>query len=85
MFPSTFHDSLALYELPFGLPVGSEVYTDSAYTNYVVEDELYENYRIKLSPQRKSNSRRWQRDLMEWYKSYMRKRIETVPDLIGDC
>lgn len=76
--PGASKDSLALYGLPFELPEGREIYTDSAYTNYVIEDELYENCGIKLSPQRKSNSKRGQWDLTQWYRNYMRKRIETV-------
>lgn len=76
--PGASNDSLALYGLPFELPGGSDIYTDSAYTNYVIEDELYENCTIKLSPQRKGNSKRRQWDLTQWYRNYMRKRIETV-------
>lgn len=76
--PGACNDSVALYELPFDLPEGSEVYTDSAYTNYAIEDELCENYKIKLRPQRKVNSKRREWWVVESYKSYMRKRVETV-------
>jgi hypothetical protein len=69
--PGSSNDSMALYELPFELPEGSEIYTDSAYTNYVIEDELYENSGIKLSPQRKSNSKRRKWDLTQWYSNYL--------------
>lgn len=76
--PGACNDSVALYELPFDLPEGSEVYTDSAYTNYSIEDELCESYKIKLCPQRKVNSKRQEWWVVESYKRYMRKRVETV-------
>ncbi len=57
--PRACHDSEALYGLLFDLPGDSEVYTNSAYTNYVIEDELYASYNnIKLCPLRKKNSKR---------------------------
>jgi hypothetical protein len=77
-FPGAPHDSNALFELPFHLPKGSEIYSDSAYTNYSIEDYLQQIDAITLSPQRKKNSLRWDEPPIRWYKDYTRKRIETV-------
>lgn len=77
-FPGSAHDSNALHELPFYLPEGSEIYSDSAYTNYTIEDDLREVDKIKLSPMRKENSKRWDEPPIRWYKQYIRKKIETV-------
>jgi len=76
--PGAPHDSIALHELPFHLPRKSEIYADSAYTDYSVEDHLKETDTIILSPQRKKNSLRWDEIPIRWYKDYTRKRIETV-------
>jgi hypothetical protein len=76
--PGAPHDSNALYELPFYLPERSEIYTDSAYTNYDIEDDLQQADGIILSPIRKKNSSRWDEPPVRWYKKYIRKRIETV-------
>lgn len=76
--PGAPHDSNALYELPFYLPERSEIYTDSAYTNYDVEDDFQQIDGIILSPMRKKNSNRWDEPPVRWYKKYIRKRIETV-------
>lgn len=77
-FPGAPHDSNALYELPFDLPEGSEIYADSAYTNYQIEDDLKDSDGIILSPARKKNSKRWDEPHVRLYKQYARKRIETV-------
>jgi hypothetical protein len=42
--------------LPLNLPPGSEVYSDSAYTDYTAEDDLDESSQIKLKVMRKKNS-----------------------------
>jgi hypothetical protein len=77
-FPGAPHDSIALCELPFHLPKRSEIYADSAYTDYSIEDYLQEIDNITLSPHRKKNSLRWDEIPIRWYKGYTRKRIETV-------
>jgi hypothetical protein len=77
--PGAAHDSNALFSLPLDLPAGSEVYYDSAYTNYTVEDDLLQTDQIKLSPLRKRNSNRFDHDPgIRLYKSYVRKYIETT-------
>lgn len=76
--PGAPHDSNALHELPFHLPDGSEIYADSAYTDYSLEDYLKEVDNTTLSPHRKKNSLRWDELPIRWYKGYTRKRIETV-------
>lgn len=78
LFPGAPHDSNALYEFPFDLPKGSEIYPDSAYTNYQIEDALKEYDNIILSPMRKKNSKRWDEPHIRQYKRHTRKRIETV-------
>lgn len=77
-FPGAPHDSNALYELPFDLPEGSEIYADSAYTNYQIEDDLKEFGNIVLSPARKKNSKRRDEPHVRRYKQRIRKQIETV-------
>lgn len=77
-FAGATHDSKALYELPFYLPEGSEIYADAVYTDYTIEDDLMEMDKIKLSPMRKKNSKRWDEPPIRWYKKYIRKRIETI-------
>ena len=44
--------------MPLELPPGSEVYADSAYLNYEVEDLYEECEQIHLLVERKSNSKR---------------------------
>ncbi|WP_216846777.1 hypothetical protein [Mucilaginibacter sp. L196] len=52
------HDSLALKKLPLELPAESEIFADSAYTNYEIEDKLMETDKIFLKVYRKSNATR---------------------------
>lgn len=77
--PGAPHDSQALFSLPLDLPPGSTLFGDSGYTNYTVEDDLADLDQIRLSPLRKRNSQRADPD-PGWrlYKTYMRKRIETL-------
>ncbi len=64
--------------LPLNLPPGSEVYSDSAYTDYIAEDDLEESSQIFLKVMRKKNSKR-QDPLWEQYiKQCTRHYIETV-------
>jgi len=46
------------HALPLNLPPGSEVYTDSAYTDYTTEDDLQQTSQIALKVMRKKNSKR---------------------------
>jgi hypothetical protein len=47
-----------LNALALNLPSGSQVYADSAYTDYTVEDDLKESSQISLKVMRKNNSKR---------------------------
>ena len=59
------------------LPQGSEVYADSAYLNYELEDLYEECEKVRLLVERKSNSIREDSTAMRFLKKYYRKRIET--------
>lgn len=72
------HDNTALQSMSLYLPEGSEVYTDSAYLNYEVEDLYEECDQIRLLVERKSNSKRQDSAAMHFIKKYYRKRIETT-------
>ena len=76
--PGSEHDSLALKKLPFELPAESEVFADSAYTNYEIEDQLMETDLIALRVHRKSNSKRKDSTSTAFIKEYMRNRVETT-------
>ncbi len=56
--PGSANDLRGLNALPLNLPSGSEVYTDSAYTDYIAEDDLEESSQISLQVMRKNNSKR---------------------------
>jgi hypothetical protein len=76
--PGGAHDSRGFGILHFALPSGSDVYADSAYTDYSVEDALKEMDDIHLDPNRKKNSKRYDEPPMRDYKKFMRRRIETT-------
>ena len=76
--PGSAHDSRGLGILNFALPSGSDIYADSAYTDYSVEDALKEMDDIHLDPNRKKNSKRYDEPPMRYYKKLMRVRIETT-------
>lgn len=76
--PGRSHDSNALKQLPLEVPAGSAIYTDSGYTNYVIEEMLKEADGIDLLVARKSNSRRKHEPHIEYIISVMRKRIEST-------
>lgn len=76
--PGSEHDVQSLKKLPLALPPESEVFADSAYTNYQIEDELFENDLISLKVHRKSNSKRKDSASAAFVKEYMRKRVETT-------
>lgn len=73
----SFHDNTALQSMQLTLPAGSELYADSAYTNYELEDLYEECEHIRLLVERKSNSRRPDSAALSFIKRYYRKRIET--------
>lgn len=76
--PGSENDSVSLKKLPMELPAESEVFADSAYTNYEIEDMLMETDQIALKVQRKSNLKRKDSPVAAFIKEYMRKRVETT-------
>jgi len=76
--PGSEHDAQALKKLPLELPAESKVYADSAYTNYEIEDLLFEQDQIILEVHRRSNSKRKDSASAAFIKEYMRKRVETT-------
>lgn len=71
-------DVKSLEKIVQGLPPEAIVYGDSAYTDYKIEDELFENGLISLKIQRKSNSKRKDSEEQIKEKLKMRKRVETT-------
>ena len=53
--PGRANDARGLNALPLNLPPGSEVYSDSAYTDYTVEDDLEITSQISLKVMRKGS------------------------------
>ncbi len=75
--PGCEHDSKVLEKMPFGLPPESNVYGESAYTNYEMEDLMKETALISLQIQRKANSKRKDSQSAAFKKLSMRKQIES--------
>ncbi len=71
-------DVKSLEKIVRGLPPESSIYADSAYTDYKMEDDLFENKLILLKIQRKSNSKRKDTRQQAQEKLKMRKRVETT-------
>lgn len=76
--PGSATEVRALNALPLNLPPGSEVYADSAYTDYTVEDDLKESSQIFLKVMRKKNSLRQDQPWNQYIKQSTRHYIETV-------
>ncbi|GAX43883.1 transposase [Tolypothrix sp. NIES-4075] len=76
--PASASDVRALNALPLNLPPGSEVYGDSAYTDYTVEDDLEHTSQIYLKVMRKKNSKRQDPPWNQYIKQHTRHYIETV-------
>lgn len=74
----SFHDSTAFQSMNFQLPENSELYADSAYTIYELEDLYAEFDKIFLQVDRKSNSKRPDSPATRFLKKQYRKRIETT-------
>ena len=66
----------------FGLPEGSTLYGDKAYTNYEIEDLLAECDKIELQPIRKKNHKRQFDGCIEFLQKTYRKGIETANSMI---
>lgn len=76
--PGSFHDSEAFSFMDFDLPENSNIYADSAYTNYYIEKELKEYLGINFLPLRKKNSKREDNNVeYNKEKQIKRRKIET--------
>ena len=73
-----FADITALQAMSVDLPVGSQLYADSAYTSYELEDLFFECDQVKLLVCRKSNATRKDEPWQAFLKNHYRKRIETT-------
>lgn len=76
--PGAANDTRGLQTLPFNLPIGSELYVDKGYTDYVCEDNLEEADEITLQAIRKRNSKRPDSPCLAYIKQTTRHYIETV-------
>jgi hypothetical protein len=72
----SYADITAFKSMNIDLPAGSELYADSGYTDYKIEDHYKELEQIHLLVSRKSNSKRAEHPALEYIKKVMRKRIE---------
>ncbi|MFW9258947.1 transposase [Nostoc sp. KVJ20] len=76
--PASATDIRGLSALPLNLMPGSQVYADSAYLDYTVEDDLIETSQISMQVMRKSNSKRQDAPWNQYIKQSIRHYIETV-------
>lgn len=76
--PGCESDVQALKKLPLSVAPESNIYGDSAYTDYTIEEDAKQGDDINLLIQRKSNSKRKDEPWMRFLKEYSRKRIETT-------
>lgn len=75
--PGCESDVQALKKLPLSVAPESNIYGDSAYTDYTIEEDARIGDEINLMIQRKSNSKRKDEPWIRFLKEYSRKRIET--------
>lgn len=75
--PGSCSDIKGFKELDLDLPEGSIIYGDKAYTDYEEEDLLNE-LKIDLKPQRKENSKRQHSNCMNYLIDCRRKMVETT-------
>lgn len=80
--PGSESDVQALKKMPMSVAAESNIYADSAYTDYVIEDDIKEAEFIQLRVQRKKNSKRRDEPRMRFLKEHMRKGIETTFSMI---
>jgi Transposase DDE domain len=78
ILPGEANDVRGLSSLPFNLTPGSEVYTDSGYTDYQAEDDALDAAGIKLKVLRKKKSRRPDPAYAQYTKQTIRHYVETV-------
>ncbi len=83
--PGSANDVRALNALPLNLPPGSEVYSDSAYTDYTAEDDLEQTSQIFLKVMRKKNSKRQDPPWNQYIKQHIRHYIETASAWYHSC
>lgn len=76
--PGSESDVQALKKLPLTVAAESNIYGDSAFTDYTIEDDMKEADFIQLMIQRKSNAKRKDEPWIRFIKEYMRKGIETT-------
>jgi hypothetical protein len=76
--PGSESDVQALKKLPLTVAAESNIYGDSAFTDYTIEDDMKEADSIQLMIQRKSNAKRKDEPWIRFIKEYMRKGIETT-------
>lgn len=78
VFAGSFVDVTDWQCMNLDLPTGSELYADSGYTDYQIEDLLLECEQVSLRTVRKSNSKRQDSPSLAFLKKHFRRRIETV-------
>lgn len=78
IYAGAFVDATAIQVMPIELPQGSELYTDSGYLNYELEDLLAECDQVQLRTIRRSNSKRQDEPALAFLKKQYRRRIETT-------
>ncbi len=76
--PGSWHDSKGMHTLSIHLPQGSRTISDSAYTDYEFEDLMKECENIWHDTERKRNSKRTEPAYRRYYKSRIRKLIESL-------
>ena len=76
--PGSESDVQALKKLPMTVAAESNIYADSAYTDYTIEDDMKDADFINLMVQRKSNAKRKDEPWIRFLKEQMRKGIETT-------
>lgn len=76
--PGSKSDLQALKKLPMSVAAQSNIYADSAYTDYAIEDDIKEAELIHLRLPRKKNSKRRDEPWLRFLKEQMRKGIETT-------
>jgi Transposase DDE domain len=80
--PGSESDVQALRKLPMTVAAESNIYADSAYTDYTIEDDMKDADFINLLVQRKSNAKRKDEPWIRFLKEQMRKGIETTFSLL---
>ncbi len=78
ILPGDSSDLQGMAELPLDFEEGSQIAADAAYTEYLWEDFAKENEGIKLLVMRKKNSYRGDDLPTQYYKFWLRHRIETT-------